>query len=627
MIRTDATLYLPVSDRLLSPILHGSGSVEEAITGFAVPQLAALVVLQCLPKLLQRGSISPARLLADTIENGNTAVERSSLPAFTTSVSEVLDRAGISAGCQLLPDFGIAFLTDEWLEHRDYLTPYGNWDSRYTERHNQRLSEFLVRVNTQRGDHRILTREQSVIYREIQAQIDERIHVQGYAGSGKTSLIASVLTMLRARGGNVLVLTQRQAQLERLRVDLRGMEKVATKTFGQLAAELIPVDLTQSTYRYMQGRKYSARTTPDADIIEHLGIHPSGDFTQNQIVQAVRSTVYSFCQSGEAAISPQHLRSAHRATFDRATIEIVLAFAEHYWRAILSPHGFRPLVRDFHRIKWVALNGWMIPDRYTHVVVDESHDLSEPMLQILDRSPQAVLTLGDEYQNLEGRLLGIQNAARCREVTHSVRSGKAVEEVVNRAILAHPSGSKLPFHGNALHKTEVESHDGLRLPDKPVVILVNDMWGLFEWAQRLAANGVEYRLLSGREGLNAFVIDCIELYKHRVRPSHPQLFRFCSWEELASKYHSNRGFQRIDQMLNKGYSHKEWQKTLSLSIKPNQYGYGLGLIKDARNLEFDAVMLASEVVKRAWDKESTAAACSALYVAATRAKHRLVLSS
>jgi hypothetical protein len=44
----------------------------------------------------------------------------------------------------------------------------------------------------------------------------------------------------------------------------------------------------------------------------------------------------------------------------------------------------------------------VIDSRYTHVIVDEAHELSAPMLAVLDRSPQSIIALGDELQNLNG---------------------------------------------------------------------------------------------------------------------------------------------------------------------------------------------------------------------------------
>ncbi|HEX2100730.1 MAG TPA: hypothetical protein VHF69_08710, partial [Candidatus Synoicihabitans sp.] len=154
---------------------------------------------------------------------------------------------------------------------------------------------------------------------------------------------------------------------------------------------------------------------------------------------------------------------------------------------------------------------------------------------------------------------------------------------------------------------------------------VSDTWGLFEWAQRLATQDLDFELLSSRQRLNMFVSDCIELRNHGTRPRHGEIFRFGSWEALAHRYHFNPGFQRIDRMLQKGYDNKDWLRTAGRFVAKGKFS--LGLIEDVRNREFSGVMLAPELVDGAWDesKEGFAAASSAVYVAVTRARHRLIV--
>jgi hypothetical protein len=80
-------------------------------------------------------------------------------------------------------------------------------------------------------------------------------------------------------------------------------------------------------------------------------------------------------------------------------------------------------------------------------------------------------------------------------------------------------------------------------------------------------------------------------------------------------------------MLRNGYSAKDWEKTAAKVTKTGPRGYALGLIEDVRNREFEAVMLIPEVVDRAWDAghAERAAVSSAIYVAVTRARRRLIV--
>lgn len=299
------------------------------------------------------------------------------------------------------------------------------------------------------------------------------------------------------------------------------------------------------------------------------------------------------------------------------------------WKEILNPTSkdFKPPISVNHRIKWGALNGWQIPNRYTHILIDECHNLTKPMLQILDCSHQAIISLGDEYQNLQGRSQQRSDIIRHREIIHSVRSGDAIENIINPIIATHPGKTKARFYGNPLNKLVITYYDKPQVPDKAVAILVSSMWGLFEWAQRLASKSLNLNLLTNIKNLNMFVSDCIELYRNNIQPRHGELFRFKNWDDLAKQYQNNQSFQKIDQMLGQGYQHKDWGKTLAKFTENNSDTYLLGRIEDVRNHEFSVVMVIPEVVSPVWQitPENTGAINSAIYVAVTRAKQQLIL--
>lgn len=629
MLPTNADLFLPISGPMLDRVLAEPADVEHDTSKLDVAQVAALIVLQYLPKLKETRSASPDRILAEAIKSGNALVKSSGLAAFIAETLRVLDREKIRAGYRLLPDFGISLLDDEAIQHRRYLTFDGEWDSTFRDRHRARLAQALQTIELPAGASAVLTLEQSRIFREVKTQADDHIHVQGYAGTGKSYLIKSLLTMLQPTGAKVLVLAERQRQLDALLVGTEQMKHVHPRRYGKLVSEMVPSDLTDPVNRRMARTNYSLTTIPDDEVVRHLGIQSGSGFLSREIVKAVRSTVAGFCYSGDRAIDAHHIPDWCAATFDATTKQIVLHHATELWKAILAPPSreFQPPVREYHRVKWAALKGWRIPTRYTHVLIDECHDLAKPMLQILDCSPQAVISLGDEYQNLQGRPQQRSNVIRQRAVTESVRSGQVIENIVNPIITTHPGKMKLPFRGNPMSRTEIAYYGKAQVPDKPAAILVSDTWGLFEWAQRLAASNVDLTLLSSRNNLDIFVKDCIELHRHGTRPRHGELFRFGSWDALANRHHDNGGFQRIDRMLRSGYSTEDWMKTSNRFVKHGQQGYALGLIEDARNREFDAVMLAPELIDQVWNAErgALAVAGSAVYVAVTRARHKLIV--
>jgi hypothetical protein len=81
----------------------------------------------------------------------------------------------------------------------------------------------------------------------------------------------------------------------------------------------------------------------------------------------------------------------------------------------------------------------------------------------------------------------------------------------------------------------------------------------------------------------------------------------------------------MDELLQKGYQREHWSRTAKRIDTRASDGYGLGLIEDVRNLEFADVMLAPSIVAELWSATPgiRASANSLVYIAATRAQHRL----
>ncbi|MGQ7845284.1 AAA family ATPase [Granulosicoccus sp. 3-233] len=622
---TDAALFLPLSDNTLHGLLDESMSWEQGVLSCSMPELASLWLLAGLTSLKPDGRRSPERLLADIIDAFHPQLEGSELELLRKQTSDRLNRDTIEAGYYLIREFRIALLDDDSCEQQDYLTEQGRWDYGFSQR--QRDQQASRRVMTSVADRRLsLSTEQSRVFREFQADNDEHMHVQGYAGTGKTSLIKSLLSLFETSTSRILVLAEYSRQLDALGIDRRHSEKVHACTFSELADLVIPPDLTSSANRNMLRQDRTRATQPDDVLIRRLGIRTVGNRSSEQIITAVRATVFRFCQSTDERIEQKHIPARYAALFDSTLHAIVCQHARELWQAILAPPtaDFRPQVRGFHKIKWAALNRWPVPAQYSHVLVDECHDLPRPVFQILACSPQARATLGDDYQNLNGRSTPQSRSTRLREMVQSVRSGHAVESIINPIITVHPSRTKAPFQGNDMTQLDIRYYRKAAVPQQAAVILVNDTWGLFEWSQRLASANINPSLLNDHKDLDMFVQDCIELKAGGRGARHGELFRYSSWLHVASEHAANTGFQRINQLLDKGYGHAHWKQTYQRFQRIGKPAYSVGLIENVRNLEFDTVMLTPDVVSASANL-SRAAFSSAIYVAVTRARKQLIL--
>ncbi len=622
----DAHLYLPISEQQLGPILSENAEFEQSIAAFEAPQLASLMVLHALPSLPLQEASRAEYLLSRSVELANTQIAEVGLDEFRRSLGAELARAKVDAGYRLIDDYGIALLEHELVGWRSYLTESREWDREFCERHRQRLRKRLQPVVLPSGEDRLLTSQQSGVYRAVVAQADDHLHVQGYAGSGKSLLIHALLDLLRSKERHVLVLAERPRQLRALMAGIDRFDHVDGLTFGQLATQITPPDLIRRGQRGTYYENNSRNPMYDDVMVRHLGVHSVSGLSPIEIVQLARRTVFSFCSTADREISEQHLPDG---VDDPVVRRVVLHHSTQLWTATVSPGSgdFRPPLRAFHRIKLAALQQWQIPAKYTHILLDECHDLSRPLLQILDVSPQAGISFGDEYQHLRGRAHSRANTVKRCVITHSVRSAKAIEAIANPIIQAHPGETKDAFLGHRRYRAEVTYYSAPEVPTRPATILAQDQWELFDWAQRLATRGLTIRPLSDFARLGQWVEDCIELHSRGTRARDASLFRFHSWDDVRKSLGRLRGFQKMDELLQKGYQREHWSKTAKLVAPRAVGGYALGLIEDVRNLEFPEVMLAPNVVADLWSDmpSARATANSLVYVAVTRAQHRLLV--
>ncbi|MFK7891030.1 MAG: AAA family ATPase [Granulosicoccus sp.] len=625
MQHPDAELYLPLCESTLRRVLDASVSWEEALDDTTLPELATLWLLNVLGSHDQGRGASIERVLASIIDLLGEEKDKSHINAVRMRGLQELARVQIQAGYFRLGEHSIQLLDSDTCDRGAYLTADGRWNYDFTGQHRAYLA--AQRQSTTIGDrHYLLSAEQSRLYKGFQSEPDEHIHVQGYAGTGKTLLIKSLLNLFEHSAGRILVLAQFKRQLDALGVLRHEHARIRACTFGELAELVIPADLTSAANRNMLRQHRTRATQSDEELIRHLGVQSYESHSSARIIAAVRGTVYRFCLSADSAISERHIPARHLAGFQPLMQGVVAEYARQLWQVILSRGSadFRPQIRDFHRIKWAALNRWPIPDGFTHVLVDECHDLPPPVYQILNCSPQARATLGDDYQNLYGRSTPRNPSIRQREMVESVRSGQAVESIVNPIIQIHPSRTKVLFRGNHNAKLEVRYYRKAEIPDAESVILSSSIWGLFEWSQRLTQTSVQPCLLGDLRDLDMFVQDLLELKAGRSGTRHAELFRYGAWEQLAAAQTGNRCFKRVEQMLDSGYQYSHWKQTY-LRFQKNAVAHCLlGLVEHVRNLEFDSVMLTPDVVE-ARDNCTRAAFAAMVYVAVTRARRQLIV--
>lgn len=617
-------LYRTVAQRL------SDGDWPEFFASATVPQLAAVLFIQNAQKMAEQqlSVASMQRQLAKIIQAGQQANQN--IPqAFQKLLAEQFSREQFSAGLGQLAPLKVSLLDDEHpADEQRYLDNEGEWVFNFSAEYQKEVQPLQKHYFNEYQAELSVTDPQNRALREFLAAADESFNLQGYAGSGKTHLISRFAERLNPQ--RTLLLAQTGGQLQALKN--RAGQHFPAMTFAQAVAQVLDSNLLSNSWRLIdRARGQYTWQVSHSQAAQWLNLPTIGALSPAQVASICQRTVASFCYSTASQIDVMHLPAGiaqHLSELDRA---VLLEAVHQYWSELLRPSEarIRLPIRGYHRIKLMSLTEEVLDPQYSHIIVDEAHDIPAPMLQILDRSPQAVITLSDELQNLTGMAPTRNAMIRQRYITQSVRLGKQVESLINPLIQAHPGVTKELFAGRADHCTHVQHYRGWQLPQHATTIVVADEFDLFAWFQRLTHAGASFRLARATfKDFMTFAQDCIELYSNGTRPRHGLIFRYASWDALSAAMASHPSFQAIERMLEKGYSQTDLQTAVDRHMRKGGGKITLARVVDTKNMEFASVYLSRDLLtapSAANSQDSRARLFSKLYTACTRAQHELIV--
>jgi hypothetical protein len=624
------SLFLPLTDEVARALAAGE-PLDEFLSEATRPQLAALMLLLNLKSLVaQNTSIEKLERMLDDVLRAALSVEEGG-GAFADLVRMRFNADNLAAGLSVLELAGVSLLEQHEVEDREYLDEEGHWDFGFGKRQRQKLEPLIREITLSTGDTLRLSDQQSRIFDEFQVCKDESFHLQAYAGVGKTFLLAKFFEVLDPE--KTLLMATFPGQVTALQERIRQANptgRLNACTFGHMANLLLNRDLTAKGWRNSDMQRTSASSlVSDQQVAQWLNLQPVGKLQPRDVARVCRSTVHSYCLSPLPTIEARHLPSLGHAA-SQADIAMLLEYSRLLWRETVRPSAphIRLPIRNSQRIKFLSLTSEVIFENYSHIIIDESHELTAPMVQILDRSPQAVITLGDEFQQLSGKTPRHGGFIRQRFMTQSIRAGKQMAEVLDPLIQLHPSDIKEGFVGRAPHPTRIIGHSVMPIPEKPTTILVANEWGLFAWFRRLTEAGAHFNLPPRTlEHLTLFVKGVDQLYREDHRPQHRLIFRFAYWDALASAMGASHEFKAMHEWLGQGNTLQDFVETAQRFCSDPAAIIKLAKVEDVKNQEFDTVLLSRDLMRppRQGSTHSLASVCSLLYTASSRARHELLL--
>lgn len=629
-------LYLPISENTITTVLSAGDAValETVSNALGRSQIAALFLIQKSATLAAEMLAQPRsahqmhkaleRQLAQFIEAGNELPQATLRDYFRRNH----DTDALHQGLSGLRDLNVGLMSDDEAARQDYIDPDGGWAFGY------RSSALPRRPKPVDEQQRILS--------DFRANRNEHLHVSGFAGTGKTRLIEGISAELDY--DRLLLLAPTQHQLASVTGRLDGTPKKFTAmTIGKLASATLREHHLLKYDADTEGRMMHRLGLGDSALVTIMGYDSIGDLSPKQVVACVARMVGKYCHSRDANITLKHIPVEYQH-MPREQREQVKALAQEYWRLLYYPDPDIKLpLREYHQVKMLALTDLPLPPRYSHLIVDEAHELSKPALQILDRATQASITLGDQYQVLQQRAPARRSkGVRQRQMLHSFRAGDNTSPLYNKLIASHPSAAPGEFEGDRNKKTTISYYERFAIPEQPCAILTRSPWHLFSLMQRLIAASARFYLLTGhrdprflsqlhqRNDLNQLIGDALELFHGSSRPSHRLLRQYDHWQDFMHAQ-DDPILKKVETAFRNGYGSAELEKAFAsseatLSPKPTEDLYIIGGVEDAKNHEFSRVMLMPDALKLEDDSEAARAdRINHLYTAISRARDELML--
>ncbi|APQ10693.1 hypothetical protein BJP27_03930 [Pseudomonas oryzihabitans] len=612
--------YLPISEELCKKLIDGLLLSTEAVSRY---EMAAIIYLLQLPKLVDQSAkpVEMERAFSRLLAHPND------LLASVLKDSYKKDR--FSTGVLIAPKVGVGFLDQDVVVSRKYVHSDGSWNFDFARVYG-RSSRAIKYEHIRPGGKIVrLSDPQNRLIETIRANPEDSIETQAYAGSGKTFILKEMASIYK--GKRCLFLADVESKLWSVRNQF-SQQKISTLTFFALAKIILSRGNTKLGDRIAAAanRRFSAES-----VAERLNISSVGPLGSAQVVNVLRSVIYRFCLSNDIKVLARHLPGPLVLSLSLAQQLILVELADRLWSAIidLERQDLAIPVTGWHRLKQIALLGLPIPSSHQVVIIDEGHDLIAPLVEILDRSPQVVITLGDQFQNLQGRYVAHAANIRHRAMTLSLRAGPQIAEYLNPLIDAFPDARVEPFIGNFEKETLTAEYKAEEFPPEPSAVLVADEWGVFDWLIRSRYQGAGAAVVSSVD-LGTFLEDCLSLYTGLGAPQHHKLAGYRSWRELRDAMAWNHAFLRVEEWLGRTGT-KFGVSGLYIGAKLDEIGRGIPsrhlllTVASAKNFELPRVALSEDLYyfDSLRTKQEKSRKIALLYTAVTRCSGKIFFPS
>lgn len=616
-------LFLPVTSDTCASLLGADGA--KVLPSLTDPELAAILVIQNLAgaaeeQLTSNGAESIlAKLIAWAVD-----AQHSAASGLLSEAQRLFDPTKFYSGCKVVKRLNLQFLLADEVLARDYLLPNGKWDIAFKARHHRSKNPFSEQVVTPWHRERWLSPAQDKLIRTFRANLDEHLHIQGYAGIGKSYLLGALRECLPLE--RTLVLAHTEGKLEALRKRMGGARaKKAGLTFMEFAQSLLPGPQPASAL---------ARIPSKLALAQELSIVGLSGHDVPATLNICLKVVKHYCQARDGTLSAKHFPTFQYPLSD-LDARVLLQYSIRLWMYVeANPAWDKQFgLETLLPIKRASLSGCVVPARYSHVLIDESQDLPESLLQIVERGRQVLITLGDEYQQAGGTMVNRKREVRRSDVSYSVRSGRNVENLVNPLIYRHSKKGKIPFEGASDVDVNIKHYPPGFLPSDGCVVLTASYWDTMKWIIQMNVVGraLSFRNTDALKDFKRFMATAIALFKpdfYKSLPnsagSHLYFSEMSSWQQVREANQYDGAFLWVEAELEKGFNMADMNELKGMLGQPDK-SCTVMMAKEAGGMEFDRVLLTPELlsIEKFKNPDEFDEQICAVYIAISRAKQQL----
>lgn len=618
-------LLLPITDETCAGLLLADGA--KALDALTDPELAAVLVIQNLAQAAEKDLTADAaekvlaRLIAWAVD-----ARHSEAVGLLSEARRLFDPRKLYFGLNVIKSLNLRLLLADEVLARDYLLPSGKWDVEYKVRHHTSNNPFSQQMVTPRHREHWLSAAQDKLVRTFRANLDEDLHVQGYAGIGKSHLLGALMEYLRPE--KTLLLAHTPGKLEALRERMGGAgDKKIGWTFGGFAQVLLNGPRSQPP-------SAPARVLSKQALSQELNIFGFRGHDAQATLDVCLKVLEFYCRSRDNMLSAKHLPH-FKQSLSNLDARVLLEYSSRLWAYLESnpawgsQAGFEALLM----IKRASLAGCAVPARYTHVLIDESQDVPASLLQIIERGCQVLITLGDEYQQASGAMVKRKREVRRSDVNYSVRSGRNVERLVNPLICLHSEKGKIPFEGARNADVGIELYPEGFVPPEGCVVLTASPWDTMKWVIHLHDANCAFSFPDkvAQDDLKHFMNTAIALFKpdfysaeHSEKGPHPYFSDMSDWQEVRDANLFDESFLWVESELEKGFKVADLTRLTGMIVRPGKRCM-LMMAEDAGGMEFDQVLLTPELLTNVKFKDAYEfdQRICAVYIAISRARRQL----